>query len=338
MFFKKKLIVNITILIIFIAILPLMAKSPYIKNDFKIFYYFDLDSNYQGIGKTEFTEYLFKEMTYELEKKLKKYGYKYVQLDNLEQYLNQKDLGYLLRVSILEYFPKNPKNQLSVARLTLRYTLAKNNINNTLFTHSSHASSIRGGPVCARKIIDEIVVALKKFSQNLYDKPFEKTTTSYVKPFSYIKLTANKKNVDIYLNGSFIGKFNDKPLVKKIESGDIQVTAKKKYFESVTLNTYLSKNDILEHNFELKLQDDFTDESKTENEESDLKGDLLILTEKNYYKIKLDSLEKIPPIEFNNIRCGTHQLTIKFFKNEKIINIFIKQNETTIIDLDKILN
>ena len=338
MFLKKKLIVNMIILIIFIAIFPLMANSSSIKNEFKIFYYFDIDSNYQGIGKTEFTEYLFKEMTYELEKKLKKYGYKYVQLDNLEQYLNQKDIGYLLRVSILEYFPKNPKNQLSVARLTLRYTLAKNNINNILFMHSSYASSIRGGPVCARKIIDEIVVALNKFSQNPYDKPIDKTTTSYVKPFSYIKLFANEKNVDIYLNGSFIGKINDKPLVKKIESGDIQITAKKKYFESVTINTYLSKNDILEHIFEMKSQGDFIDESKTYDVESDLKGDLLILTEKNYYKIKLDSLEKIPPIELNNIRCGTHELIIKFFDNEKTINIFIKQNETTIIDLDKILN
>ena len=154
--------------------------------------------------------------------------------------------------------------------------------------------------------------------------------------YSYLKLTSNEKNVDIYINGRLVGQIQgEKPFNKKVDSGRHQIMAKKRFFRPLTIKIDLDAKEVFAYNFELIKATGWQEEEPGEGKIIQAKGNLTIVTERNDLKVFIDGVEKIPPFELKNIAAGIYELLIQRPRIKKSFSQTINDGENIFIDLDE---
>jgi hypothetical protein len=154
----------------------------------------------------------------------------------------------------------------------------------------------------------------------------------------YFKITANQDNVDIYIDNKFEGKAGlGKPFIKKIETGQHMIEARKEYYVSHKRSYIIETNEVIPIHFELKEMELLIEIPDTLNMIQG-RGNLTIGTEKSDYVITIKGMERIAPIELISIPAGEYIIKIQRPGINKSITVVIKPNENKFIDLDELYN
>jgi hypothetical protein len=165
----------------------------------------------------------------------------------------------------------------------------------------------------------------------LKDEPLQLTGN-----FGYIKLTSNEEDVEIYLDGVFIGLISNTSLNKKIPEGKHSLMAKKEFFMPTTIKFEISNNSIFPYNFELKTVKGWIEEEPGQSVTIQARGNLTVVTEKSDFMVFIEGIKKEPPFELKNMPAGKYNLKIKCSDFIKDIEIIVPDGKTEFIDLDKL--
>ncbi|MCX6334671.1 MAG: PEGA domain-containing protein [Bacteroidia bacterium] len=152
----------------------------------------------------------------------------------------------------------------------------------------------------------------------------------------YLKLTSSENNVEIYLDNEYQGLLSKQtPFNKKIEVGNHQVSARKKFFKTNTVNVIIEPNSVLAHNFNLIPATSNWDENTSNTKVIQAVGSLTVVTERKDLVVYIDGNKKVPSFEITEIAAGEYDMRIVGNGIDKVIHITIEDGKKVFIDLDK---
>jgi len=154
----------------------------------------------------------------------------------------------------------------------------------------------------------------------------------------YLKLTSSENNVEIYIDNEYQGLLSQKaPFNKKIEVGTHQVSARKKFFKSNTVNIPIEPNTVYAHNFNLIPANTDWNENTSNTRLVQAKGSLTVVTERKDLVVYIDGNRKVPSFELSDIAAGEYDMRVVGSGIEKVIHIVINDGQKVFIDIDKYL-
>ena len=169
------------------------------------------------------------------------------------------------------------------------------------------------------------------------DKPKEVVKEVVTEPtsFGHIKLTSNEKEVEIYLDGEYLGKIlGELPFNKKISTGNHQIMVRKEFYMPITIKFILKPEEVYAYNFELKPAKGWIEEQPGQATTIQARGNLTVVTEFSDYKVFIEGVEKMPPFELKNMPAGKYKLVVKCNDFTKELDIIVEDGKTKYIDLD----
>lgn len=153
----------------------------------------------------------------------------------------------------------------------------------------------------------------------------------------YIRLTANMNNVDVYINGNRAGKIsNGKPFVSKLVEGSHTIQVKKDFFGAKTIRVKIAADDAFAYDFDLKPSGNLA-EQMGKGKIIQSTGVLVVATIRNDLKIHINGVTRIPPTKLPNMPSGKHKMKVTSPNGTKVVEITVKDNAKTLIDLDELL-
>lgn len=151
----------------------------------------------------------------------------------------------------------------------------------------------------------------------------------------YIRLTANMDDVDVYIDGVLRGNLKDgKPYVSKLIEGLHTIQARKDFFGSNTFSVEIEADDAFAYNFDLIPSGNLS-EQLGEGKIIQSTGVLVIATTRNDVKIVINSFERIPPTKMSKMPSGKHMMKVITPERSFTLEILVKANAKTLVDLDK---
>jgi len=127
------------------------------------------------------------------------------------------------------------------------------------------------------------------------------------------------------------------PFNKKIEVGTHQVSARKKFFKSNTVNIPIEPNTVYAHNFNLIPANTDWNENTSNTRLVQAKGSLTVVTERKDLVVYIDGNRKVPSFELSDIAAGEYDMRVVGSGIEKVIHIVINDGQKVFIDIDKYL-
>lgn len=154
--------------------------------------------------------------------------------------------------------------------------------------------------------------------------------------FGVVKLMANQKNVNIYIDGEYAGKISTRPFVTKVFEGTHIISAKKEFFGTKSIKINMSAFETYAYNFELKKGGNIN-EQMGHGKISQSTGILVLFTDRDDVKVSIDGIVYQAPFTVNGFASGQYKARIMTPTKTKTITITVKENEKTLILLDKYL-
>lgn len=151
----------------------------------------------------------------------------------------------------------------------------------------------------------------------------------------YVRLTANQKDVVIYIDGKKVGVIGNKPFVTKLKEGRHTFTAKKRFFMAKTRDFILGKDEAFAHEFILKTAGNM-DEQVSKGKIVQKIGKLTLLSERNDISVFIDGAERVPPITLPNMAQGKYKIKIVAPEKTKYLDIVVGANKNNVINIDDI--
>lgn len=151
----------------------------------------------------------------------------------------------------------------------------------------------------------------------------------------YIRLTANMNEVDVYVDGVLRGSLKDgKPFVSKLLEGRHTIQARKDFFGSKTISVEIEADDAFAYDFDLKPSGNLS-EQLGEGKIIQSTGVLVIATTRNDVKVVINGVERIPPTKMPKMPSGKHMMKVITPQRSFTLEILVKDNARTLVDLDK---
>jgi len=154
--------------------------------------------------------------------------------------------------------------------------------------------------------------------------------------FGVVKLMANQKNVNIYIDGEYAGKISGRPFVTKLFEGTHVISAKKEFFGTKSIKINMDAFETYAYKFELQKGGN-TNEQMAHGKISQSTGTLVLFTDRNDVKVSIDGIVYQAPFTINGFASGQYKARITTPTKTKTITITVKENEKTLILLDEYL-
>ena len=154
----------------------------------------------------------------------------------------------------------------------------------------------------------------------------------------YIRLTANMDNVDVYIDGKPSGKISKAtPYVGKLTEGRHTIQVRKDFFGAKTISVQIEADDAFAYDFDMQPSGNMSEQLGA-GKVVQSTGVLVIVTTRNDIQLEINGISRTPPTKLPNMPSGKHKMKVITPEREFIIDILVKENAKSLIDLDKYLH
>ena len=154
--------------------------------------------------------------------------------------------------------------------------------------------------------------------------------------YGYVRLTANMKDVDVYVDNEKVGRISGKPFVTKLVEGTHRIQVRKDFFGSKTIKVRLDADDAFAYHFELKESGNLAEEMGA-GKIVQSTGELVVVTTRNDLAVEIGGVKRVPPFKLPSIASGMHKMRVRGPGINTILMVTVNENGKAIVDLDQAL-
>lgn len=154
--------------------------------------------------------------------------------------------------------------------------------------------------------------------------------------YGAVKFTSNKNDVDIYIDGEYVGQITELPFVAKLKVGSHTIMAKKELFGAKTIKINIEPYDSISYNLELREAGNLEEEIGS-GKIIQSTGELVLYTGRNDLKVTILGKKYIPPATLPDMASGKYKATLEENGTVRMIEIIVKEGGRSIVDLDALI-
>ena len=153
-------------------------------------------------------------------------------------------------------------------------------------------------------------------------------------PVGYLRLTANQKDVAVFVDGRQVGVIGEAPVVARITEGSHRITARKELFGAKSIDVQVRADDAFAYHFELLPAGNLMEQVGSGRIVQST-GELVVLSQRNDLEVFIDGVRHVPPFKLPNIASGRYRLTVRGPGVDALVETTVEADAKTTLNLDK---